>query len=103
MHTSVFNRIEATPSDLVSKRNVASLIRKNQQAKVGKGKPLPARIAYKPVVFVGPSGAGKGTLITALMKKFPDKFAFSVSATTRQPREGEIDGVHYNFVTVEKF
>ena len=103
VHTSVFNRIEATPSDLVSKRNVASLIRQNQQEKVGKGKPLPARIAYKPVVFVGPSGAGKGTLINKLMEKFPNKFAFSVSCTTRQPREGEIDGVHYNFVTVEKF
>ena len=37
------------------------------------------------------------------MKKFPDKFAFSVSATTRQPRKGEVDGVHYNFVTQEKF
>ena len=70
---------------------------------MGKGKPLPARIAYKPVVFVGPSGAGKGTLINKLMEKFPNKFAFSVSCTTRQPREGEIDGVHYNFVTVEKF
>ena len=37
------------------------------------------------------------------MDKFPDKFAFSVSTTTRQPREGEIDGKHYNFVAVEKF
>ena len=97
----MFNRIEAVPSDLSTKRNTARLIRLNQEAKVGKGKPLPERIAYKPVVVVGPSGAGKGTLINDLMKKFPDKFAFSVSATTRQPREGEIDRVHYNFVTVE--
>ena len=100
---SVFNRICATPSDLVSKRNVASLIRQNQQAKAGKKSAIPERMAYKPVVFVGPSGAGKGTLIGDLMEQFPDKFAFSVSATTRQPREGEIDGVHYNFVTEEKF
>ena len=51
----------------------------------------------------GPSGAGKGTLIDFLTSKFPDKFGFSVSYTTRQPRKGEVDGVQYNFVTVEKF
>lgn len=56
----------------------------------------------KPVVFCGPSGVGKGTLIEMLMKRFPqDQFGFSVSHTTRDPREGEIDGVHYNFTTVE--
>jgi guanylate kinase len=56
----------------------------------------------KPVVFCGPSGVGKGTLIEMLMKRFPnDQFGFSVSHTTRQPREGEVDGQHYNFTTVE--
>ncbi|KAG7366452.1 guanylate kinase [Nitzschia inconspicua] len=56
----------------------------------------------KPVVFCGPSGVGKGTLIEMLMKRFPnDQFGFSVSHTTRKPREGEIDGKHYNFTTVE--
>ena len=58
--------------------------------------------ALKPVVFCGPSGVGKGTLIELLMKRFPnDQFGFSVSHTTRQPREGEEDGKHYNFITVE--
>lgn len=57
----------------------------------------------RPVVFCGPSGVGKGTLIEMLMKRFPnDQFGFSVSHTTRQPREGEVDGVHYNYTTVEK-
>jgi guanylate kinase len=57
----------------------------------------------RPVVFAGPSGVGKGTLIELLMKQFPnDQFGFSVSHTTRKPREGEVDGVHYNFSTVEK-
>ena len=57
----------------------------------------------KPVIFCGPSGVGKGTLIERLMKKFPnEQFGFSVSHTTRKPREGEVDGVHYNFSTVEK-
>ena len=56
----------------------------------------------KPVVFCGPSGVGKGTLIEMLMKRFPnDQFGFSVSHTTRNPREGEVDGKHYNFTSVE--
>jgi guanylate kinase len=59
--------------------------------------------APRPVVICGPSGVGKGTLIELLMKQFPnDQFGFSVSHTTRKPREGEVDGVHYNFSTVEK-
>jgi len=55
-----------------------------------------------PIVIAGPSGAGKGTLIAILMKKFPnEQFGFSVSHTTRNPRKGEVDGVHYNFSTVD--
>lgn len=57
----------------------------------------------RPVVFCGPSGVGKGTLIDLLQKRFPSKqFGFSVSHTTRQPREGEKNGVHYNFTTVDQ-
>ena len=60
-------------------------------------------ILPKPVVFCGPSGVGKGTLIEMLMKRFPNnQFGFSVSHTTRTPREGEIDGQHYNFTTVDE-
>lgn len=56
----------------------------------------------RPIVIAGPSGAGKGTLIEGLMKRFPnDQFGFSVSHTTRKPREGEVNGVHYNFTSVE--
>ena len=57
----------------------------------------------RPIVFAGPSGAGKGTLISSLMKRYPDdQFGFSVSHTTRGPRNGEIDALHYNFTTVDK-
>ena len=58
----------------------------------------------RPLVICGPSGVGKGTLIDAILhKKFPaSKFGFSVSHTTRAPRPGEIDGVHYHFVSVEQ-
>ncbi len=54
------------------------------------------------VVVSGFSGAGKGTLIKALLEKY-DNYALSISATTRQPREGEVDGREYFFVTREKF
>lgn len=82
----------------------------------------------RPVVFCGPSGVGKGTLIDLLMKRFPavdpetnlpapvgedgkraeddgegktkKQFGFSVSHTTRNPRDGEVDGTHYNFTNV---
>jgi len=54
-----------------------------------------------PVVFAGPSGVGKGTLVKKLMDKYPSLFGFSVSHTTRGPRPGEEDGVHYNFVAKE--
>ena len=57
----------------------------------------------QPVVFAGPSGVGKGTLIEMLQQRFPNhQFGFSVSHTTRPPRDGEVDGVHYNFTTVEQ-
>lgn len=54
------------------------------------------------VVVSGFSGAGKGTLIKALLEKY-DNYALSISATTRQPREGEENGREYFFVTRETF
>ena len=51
------------------------------------------------VIVVGPSGAGKGTLGQKLLREDPS-FHFSVSATTRSPRFNEIDGVHYQFITI---
>ena len=57
----------------------------------------------KLVVISGFSGAVKGTLMKALMKEYGDSYALSVSATTRNPRPGEMDGVDYFFVTKDKF
>ena len=56
----------------------------------------------KLVVISGCSGVGKGTVLGIMMKKHTD-LAFSVSATTRDPRPGEVDGVHYYFITKERF
>ena len=54
------------------------------------------------IVFSGPSGCGKGTLVSEILKRRDDT-VLSVSVTTRAPREGEIDGVHYYFITNEQF
>lgn len=56
----------------------------------------------KLLVLSGPSGVGKGTVLGELMKRRTD-MCFSVSATTRAPREGEADGVSYFFVSKERF
>nr|WP_197381416.1 guanylate kinase [Mycolicibacterium mengxianglii] len=54
------------------------------------------------VVLSGPSAVGKSTVVRCLRERLPD-LHFSVSATTRSPRPGEVDGVDYHFVTAEKF
>lgn len=53
-------------------------------------------------VISGPSGAGKGTLVARVRDRVPG-LGLTVSATTRQPRAGEIDGVNYYFLTDEEF
>ncbi len=56
----------------------------------------------KVFVITGPSGVGKGTLISQLLERVPG-LELSVSATTREPREGEVDGRDYHFLTPEEF
>ncbi|KAG0347576.1 guanylate kinase [Podila minutissima] len=57
----------------------------------------------RPIVVSGPSGAGKSTFLKRLFAEYPNKFGFSVSHTTRNPRAGEVNGVDYNFVTRDEF
>lgn len=54
-------------------------------------------------VFSGPSGVGKGTLKAKLFEEFSGRIAYSVSATTRGPREGEVDGKDYFFISRQEF
>lgn len=54
------------------------------------------------VVLVGPSGVGKGTIVSWITEHFPD-YTVSISATTRPSRPGEREGVHYFFVSSERF
>jgi guanylate kinase len=54
------------------------------------------------IVVSGPSGVGKGTVCATLRKQMP-RLTYSVSATTRAPRAGEVDGVNYFFKTVSEF
>lgn len=53
------------------------------------------------IVLSAPSGCGKGTILAEVLKD--NSFFYSVSATTRAPREGEVNGVNYHFLTKEKF
>ena len=55
------------------------------------------------VIISGPSGAGKSTVLRKVLETCPLPLELSVSATTRQPRPGECDGVEYHFLTKEEF
>ena len=56
----------------------------------------------KTFIISGPSGVGKSTVLSALLEKRPNVY-FSVSATTRDPRPGELDGIHYHCMDVDSF
>lgn len=57
----------------------------------------------KIVALMGKAGAGKDALLHKIMEKYGDEFAGIISCTTRPPREGEVDGVNYHFLTNEQF
>jgi len=59
--------------------------------------------SHKLIIITAPSGAGKTSITKHLLKSFPDKLAFSISAATRQKRNYEKDGVDYHFMSVDEF
>eukprot|EP01084_Bolivina_argentea_P188073 323847_1 len=86
--------------DAINPHNVDKYVNKLQYKEHNKNDNM---FNYKPTVVVGPSGVGKGTLLKVLKNKYRNTFAVAVSHTTRKPRQGEIDGVHYNFVSKNQF
>jgi guanylate kinase len=60
------------------------------------------KIIGKSILFSAPSGAGKTTIVKYLLNKYPN-LVFSISACSRDPREGEVDGKDYHFLGVERF
>jgi len=57
----------------------------------------------KLIIFTGPSGVGKGTILTDFFKKTDNNIVYSISNTTRNPRDGEINGMHYFFISMQEF
>ena len=57
----------------------------------------------KAIIFSGPSGSGRTTLVRFLLKTYPERITFSVSATTRPPRGEEKNGVDYYFISEDEF
>jgi guanylate kinase len=60
-------------------------------------------MAARLLIFSGPSGAGKTTLVRRVVDSCPLPLKLSVSATTRPPRAGEVDGIDYHFLSAEEF
>ena len=62
-----------------------------------------AKNKAKLIIFTGPSGVGKGTILADFFKKVDNNIVYSISNTTRAPRDGEINGMHYFFISKEEF
>lgn len=57
----------------------------------------------KLIIFTGPSGVGKGTILADFFKRVDNNIVYSISNTTRAPRDGEINGMHYFFISKDEF
>jgi guanylate kinase len=62
-----------------------------------------SRDKKKIIVFAGPSGVGKSTIVNHLLQTEPERYVQSISCTTRPIRAGEVDGVHYHFLSRKEF
>jgi guanylate kinase len=58
---------------------------------------------HKIIIITAPSGAGKTSIVRYLLQKYSDQLDFSISATTRKPRENEVNGKDYYFITEDEF
>ncbi|KAL7524834.1 hypothetical protein ACHAXR_000736, partial [Thalassiosira sp. AJA248-18] len=108
--TGVRSALRIDPDPHYSPKSRSNLVTSHRGVSIRTVSSYGLRSALQPLVVCGPSGVGKGTIISRFMEgkntedSMPSgipKFGFSVSHTTRQPRDGEIDGVHYHFVSRE--
>ncbi|TPX31420.1 guanylate kinase [Synchytrium microbalum] len=99
---SAINRFDPPPEVVASVAHAATLKRQIRlYARLRAGDLQRAR-RLKPIVLCGPSGVGKRTLTARLLKEYPHIYGLAVSHTTRKPRPGEENGVHYHFVDAEE-
>ena len=100
LYKSVFSKANAQQSNFLTTAGAQTEFEKMLRETGSSSAEFYARQKYRPLIVCGPSGVGKGTLIKNLTENcFTERFGFSVSYTTRAPRPGEENGVHYNFVT----
>ena len=105
-HIEVFNAIMLTGSASAAARllhvSQPAVTQTLQHAELQLGYALFTRQRNRLVVLAGPTAVGKGTVSTYIRENYPDVL-LSVSATTRKPRPGEVDGVNYYFVDDDEF
>lgn len=96
-------QMAASPSPAAAAASTAGVSAAQSSAEPIAPSAVPAPLVeHRPLVVCGPSGVGKGTLLSRLLREHPDLFAKSVSHTTRPPRAGEVGGTHYHFTTPER-
>ena len=95
--------VQGFPSRLGSAKNGFSFNRSQVSRAFVTGLGSTKDSVLEPLIVCGPSGVGKGTIIAKYMEEMggDELFGFSVSHTTRSPREGEENGVHYHFVKID--
>jgi guanylate kinase len=102
----IFLSFRLSFADLIAsflKRNLIERAKLRQSVNQEINQTINQATPCRPLVVVGPSGVGKGTLLTKLFSHYPHIFGKKVSHTTRAPRQGEVHSKDYYFVSIEEF
>jgi len=98
----ILNELDISPRKRLGALGARQIVTLTEWLRLKASSELQPPIRGKLVVVAGPTAVGKGTVVARIRAQNPD-VKFSVSATTRPPRPGEIDGEHYFFVTDDEF